>query len=1045
MNKRTAILTLFFFIANQVLGQSYYFRHYQVENGLSNSAVICCLQDAKGFLWFGTKDGLNRFDGYTFKIFRNNRDDSESIGNNFIHSMYEDKNGILWVGTDNGLYRYNATTENFTLLKGTLNNPVRDITMDGNGIMWFILGFTLYNYSHEGKLTNYDITKYFQTTSICTSTDGTLWASTSDRFLEKYNPSDNSFTSYDLFEHSAKTESHWIEKIYAAPNGSILIGTATQGAKIFDTKKSDYQDIIAHNSNGMELFVRNFLQASDQEIWIATESGIFIYNLVTKQTTNLQKKYNDPYSISDNAVYSFCKDKEGGIWASTYFGGVNYYPKQYTSFKKYFPVTNENSLSGNVVREIHEDHYGNLWIGTEDAGLNKLDTATGTFIHFKPTGIAGSIAYTNIHGLLVSNDTLWIGTFEHGLDLMNIKSGKVIKHYGTGSGDSSLKSNFIYCITKKNDGQIMLGTSIGAYTYNCKSDNFSPLPHLPLFNWYTALLQDEYGIIWAATYGNGLRFYNTKTNESGNFNYDPANKNSIASNRINSIFEDSDHNLWFGTEGGLCRYNRQSNNFITFSKGFPGNFILSILEDNYKNLWISTSGGLVCFNPASQHVTIYTTINGTLNDQFNFNSAYKDASGRMYFGSVKGLISFRPDEEIKNEFIPPVYITSFKVFDKELNISQNGSPLKKSITYTDKITLNYEQSTLSIGFAALSYTAPEMALYAYKMEGPDKDWTYLKRDRTAYFTHLSPGTYVFKVRASNSSGIWGGPETRLTIEILPPWWASNWAFGFYFLLGAFIIYAIIRYYHERAQAKNKRKFELLSIAKEKEMFNAKIEFFTNVAHEIRTPLTLIRGPLEKVIKKSDDNPDIQNNLKIMERNTNRLIDLTNQLLDFRQTEIDGFSLNFVKANITELLEETFIGFKSLADQKNLVFNLSLPKNTLYASVDLDAFNKILNNLFSNCIKYAEKEVRITLKPFSEADKFFIIDFKNDGFIIPDEMRDKIFEPFVRLKETKSQKGTGIGLALSNSLVQLHKGVLELKYPEKNFNYFSLSMPINQEN
>jgi len=1047
VNYKALIIALLFFIADTVCGQSYDFRYYQVENGLSNNATICCLQDKKGFLWFGTKDGLNRFDGYTFKIFRNTRGDSGSIGNNFIHGLYEDRNGILWVGTENGVYQYNAGTENFSLLKETESGPVRDITMDGSGNMWFISGFTLIKYSADKKLQYYPVENYFEATSVCTSPGGILWVSASDGQIRKYNASSDSFTAYDVFEHSGSENSKWIEKIYASTNGAILIGTGTHGAKIFDIKSSTFKDIITYNPDKTGIFVRNFLQTSYNEFWIATESGIFIYNLATKQIINLQKKYDDPYSISDNAVYSFCKDKEGGIWAGTYFGGINYYPKQYIAFKKFFPVTGENSLSGNVVREIHEDNNGNLWIGTEDAGLNKFDTATGIFTHFLPTGTRNSITYTNIHGLLINDNELWIGTFEHGLDIMNIKTGKVVQHYAADPGANELKSNFIYCITKKKDGAIMLGTTIGAYTYDPKNNNFNPLPQLPLHNWYTSLLEDENGTIWAGTYGNGLHFYNTKTNKTGNFIYDPANINSISSNRVNSIFEDSNKDLWFATEGGLCKYNRVKNNFKTFDikNGFPSNFILSILEDGKKNLWISTSKGLVCFDPATEKLITYTTINGTLNDQFNFNAAYKDKNGRMYFGSVKGLISFNPGDIKKNTFIPPVYITGFQVFNQELSIAAKGSVLKKSILYTDKITLAYDQSTVSIGFAALSYTAPEMSEYAYKMEGLDKNWTYLKRNRTAYFTHLSPGTYVFKVKAANSSGIWNEQETILTIEILPPWWAGRLAYGAYILAGILILWFVIWYYHKTNEAKNKRKFELLAIAKEKEIFKAKLEFFTNVAHEIKTPLTLIKGPLEKVIKKADDTPDIRNNLKIMERNTNRLIDLTSQLLDFRETEMHGFSLNFVKANISELLEDTYTGFKSLAEQKNLMFNLTTPPASLYAYIDLDAFNKILNNLFSNAVKYAETEADVCLLPFNETDNSFTIHFKNDGHLIPVDMRDKIFEPFFRLKETAKQKGTGIGLALCHSLVLLHKGAIQLKEPEKNLNVFSLTLPIQQQN
>lgn len=1028
--------------------QPYYFRHYQVENGLSNNAVICSIQDNKGFLWFGTKDGLDRFDGYSFKVFRSDPDDTGSLGNHFIHSLYEDPLGNLWVGTERGLYKYNATTESFALLKGTTFGPIRDIRMDGEGNLWFIQGFTLTKYKTvENDFVRYDPNIYFEATSICIGTDKNLWISSTLGELKKYNPATNSFQDFDVFQHSSPPVSKFIEKICATTNGHILVGTSNQGAKIFDIVSSTYNDILTYNPDKTEIFVRNFVQISDNEFWIATESGIFIYNLQHGVVANLKKTYNDAYSISDNAVYSFCKDKEGGIWAGTYFGGVNYYPKQFTPFKKFFPKIGENSLSGNVVREIHQDGSGNLWIGTEDEGLNKLDTATGIFTHFKPARNKGSISYTNIHGLLVNGDELWIGTFEHGLDLMNIKTGKVIQHYSVGSNQNSLRSNFIYCISKMSNEEIMLGTTRGAYLYHPESNDFSLLPGMPLNNWYTSLLKDDRGIIWAGTYGNGINFYNTTTKASGNFRYDLLNKNSLSSDRVNSIFKDSKKNLWFATEGGLCKLNREKNNFIRYTtkNGFPSNLILSILEDSNSILWISTSKGLVSFNPDTEQMITYTIMNGTLSDQFNFNSAYKDGDGRMYFGSVKGLISFHPDEFSQNKFIPPVYITGFQVFNQDLTIAQKGSPLTKSITYSDKVTLGYDQSTLSISFAALSFTDPEMSAYAYKMEGLDKNWTYLKTNRKAYFTDLAPGSYTFKVKASNSSGVWTEQETKLIIEILPPWWASSLAYGLYFFGGILLVYFLIRDYHTRTEAKNRRKIELLEIAKEKEIFQAKIEFFTNVAHEIRTPLTLIKGPLEKIIKKADLIPDLNNSLKIMEKNTNRLIDLSNQLLDFRQTEIKGFSLSFVKTNISELLDETYLNFKTLSDQKNLFFNIRFPSTPLYAYVDPEALNKIFSNLFSNALKYAREKVEIELLPFNVEDKLFTIAFKNDGYLIPYDKKEEIFQPFFRLKETEKQKGTGIGLALARSLTELHKGILELKEPDHYMNVFNLTLPIHQDN
>lgn len=1047
LRSKTFILAIFLLMTGPLLcGQPYYFRHFQVENGLSNNAVICSLQDKKGFLWFGTKDGLDRFDGYSFKVFRSDPDDSGSIGSNFIHCLYEDPDGALWVGTEKGLYQHDATTESFRVLRGTSSGQIRDIQRDKEGNLWFISGFTLCRYvPSKDTTTYYSIDQYFEATSLCRSSDGDLWISTSSGFVEKWVPANNSFTAFNLFTHSIQTPNKWIEKIYGTTDGAILAGSSIHGAKLFDIRHATYKDILTYNTDKTTIFARNFIQTSENEYWIATESGIYIYNIKTGSLTNLSKKYNDPYSLSDNAVYTFCKDKEGGIWAGTYFGGVNYYPKPYNSFKKIFPRSGENSLSGYVVREIHQDATGSLWIGTEDAGLNKLNTQTGVFTHFLPTGAKGSITYTNIHGLLVHGNELWIGTFEHGLDVMNIKTEKVIRHYSEGKGDHSLKSNFIYCLYETGEGEILTGTTRGAYVYDRSHDDFLLLPGMPVYNWYSSLLKDEKGIIWAGTYGNGVNYYNTQTKQGGNFRYDARHRNSLSSDRVNSIFEDSHRRLWFATEGGLCKFNPATNDFkrYTTADGLPTNFILSLLEDEKKNLWISTSKGLVCFNPLTGQMNTYTRDNGLLNDQFNFSSAYKDRKGRMYFGSVKGLICFHPDEFVRNAFIPPVYITGFQVHNKELPIGKKGSALQRSISYTDKITLPHDQSTFSIDFAALSYTAPERTEYAYKMEGLDQNWTYLQTNRKAYFTGLAPGNYVFKLKASNSSGIWNNGVTALDIQVLPPWWASPRAYFLYALCFLFIIYYLIRNYHHRVEERNRRKIEHLEVAKEKEIFQAKIEFFTNVAHEIRTPLTLIKGPLEKVMRKAG--AEIKDSLRIMERNTNRLIDLTNQLLDFRQTEIKGFSLNFVRANIAEMLEETFISFRPLAELKNLQFELDLPASPVFASVDTEAYIKILTNLFSNAVKYAEREVSVLLLPLQEEDNFFTIEIKNDGYLIPYEMKEKIFEPFFRLAATEKQKGTGIGLALSLSLVQLHKGVLLLKKPEGSVNTFSLTMPVHQDN
>ncbi|RYE36239.1 MAG: response regulator [Sphingobacteriaceae bacterium] len=1034
---------LLFLSAKFCLAQPYYFKHYQVENGLSNNTVYCTAQDKQGFLWFGTKDGLNRFDGYTFKTFRHDGGNPKSLGNNFIQTLYSDRQGVLWIGTSAGIYHYNARDESFIPVKTASAVAVRCIVKDSLDNCWFVGNNTVFSYQKSGqKLISYKPYQQFDATSITVTSNGEIWVSSTAGTLEKLDPATKTFTHADVFAHSKKVASNYIEKIFAADDCKIFVGTSTQGFKIFDAKNSTYQDVLTYNKNKTEIFVRDFLKYEDHEYWIATESGIFIYNTEKNTFLNLNKQYNDPYSLSDNAVYALFKDAEDGVWAGTYFGGLNYYPKQYSTFNKFYPRTDKNALLGNVVREMCKDHYGNLWVGTEDNGLNKLNAGQKTWTHYNPGG-KNSLSNTNIQGLLADGENLFVGTFDRGLDIMNIASGKIVHHYSAGPQSDQLKSNFVICYLKTKSGSILVGTSRGLYTYSVKKHNFSVTENLLRGDFICSLMEDEHGTVWVGTMHNGVHSFSLKNKQNTEIY---AIKEALKNTTLNDVFEDSRHQLWFATEGtGLWLFDPQKNSCKKFdsSNGLPANFIFRIEEDDHKNLWISTTRGLVSLNLISHNLKIYTKANGLLSDQFNYNSSFKDASGTMYFGCVKGMVSFNPNTFQTNSFEAPVYITGLQVFNKEIMVN-HSSLLSKSILYTHKISLKYDQSSFSIDFAALDFASPEMTQYKYKMQGLDNRWTYLKTNRKIYFTQLLPGHYTFMVNAANNEGQWNKHETRLEIEISPPFWVSIYAYLVYAMLFLLAFFYAVRRYHRRTREKNNRLIELLENDKEKQIYNAKIEFFTNVAHEIRTPLTLIKGPMEKVIKRSELVPDIQNNLKIMEKNTNRLLDLTNQLLDFRKTETNTFNLNFVKKNINELLDDLFISFKPIIEQKNLSYNLIKPNETLFAYIDTEAVNKILSNLFNNAIKYSEKNVEIELLPFTSESCNFSVEIRNDGHIIPQEMSEKIFEPFFRLKETEKHVGTGIGLSLSRSLAELHKGFLALKKPNGELNVFTLTLPIHQE-
>ncbi len=1043
MKPAVFIILLFLAYGVVVFSQPYSFRHYKVEEGLSYNAVICSYQDKKGFLWFGTKDGLNRFDGNNFKIFRHDPDDSTTIGNNFIKALHEGKNGILWIGTGKGLYSFDPSTETFKLFNKTLSNEVKDIQTDDYSNLWYIFGKELYKFNFKTRET----TKYNEdVTSICKTIDGHIWTASATGKLRKYNLADDLFESFDLFNKSKPVANKWIEDIYDTGKESILVGTANQGAKLFDIKLETYTDVPLHNPDGTEIYVRNFTHYTNDEYWIASESGIFTYNLKTNKATNLRKQKDNPYSISDNAVYTFTKDQEGGIWAGTYFGGINYCPNQSITFEKFFPRNDSRSISGNIVREICQDQYGNFWVGTEDAALNKFNPRTGSFIHFYPSVNATSISHSNIHALLTDGNYLWVGTYEHGLNKLDIPSGKVIKRYAADTGTNSLKSNFVVTAYKTRKGEILIGTWAGLFRYNPTGDDFTQIKYVPSTARVYSITEDHTGKIWICTKGNGVYWYDAGSNTKGNYTYDPHNDKSLSGMIVNNVYEDSYFNLWFATEdGGLSKFNTKTGNFKRYNTktGFPANFIFKILEDNNKNLWVSTSRGLICMNLVTEKIKIFTKANGLLSDQFNYNSGYKDQAGKLYFGSVNGLVAFNPQQIRDNKFIPPVYITSFQVANKELPVNKPGSPLKKSILFTSKIVLPYNKSSFSLDFSALSFTAPEMTEYSYKMKGLDKDWTYLKTNRKVYFTQLGPGNYTFLVKVSTNNSGWNFTPTQLYIEILPPFYASLWAYLFYTLVILLLIYQLIHYYHKKTETKNRRRIEILENEKEKEIYQAKIEFFTNITHEIRTPLTLIKGPVE-IVKKSDDVNEIKSHIKTIEKNTDRLLKLTNQLLDFRKTESKIYSLNFVRINVSELLEETHLRFKNAAEQKNIAFNLVIPAKQFYVYADPEALTKILSNLFSNAIKYAEKYIEVNLLPYLPNATGFCIEVKNDGYLIPDAMKDNIFKPFYRLNETANEPGTGIGLPLARSLAELHNGTLELDNPPKaRINTFRLTLPVHQ--
>ncbi|PZP41536.1 MAG: hybrid sensor histidine kinase/response regulator, partial [Pseudopedobacter saltans] len=788
------------------------------------------------------------------------------------------------VGTRIGIFRYYPIKEKFRLVCGT-EGEVTSIHKDATGMLWFISANTLTRFSEtQNEKTRFTL-KETSPTCICSTPKGEMYIGTSDGLIAEYKG--GSFVYFNLFKNSKESAPKWIERLYPTTNNKIMVGLANYGIKSFDCIKKSYEDVIIDEKNTKGIYARDFLQVSNGKIWIATESGIFVHDNANGTNTKVSNEKGNGYSLSDNAVYTLCLDKEGGIWAGTYSGGINYFNPKYSLFTKYFPQSSsKNRISGNVVREICPDKFGNIWIGTEDAGLNKLELKNNSITTFSSSIKEYAVSYPNIHGLLAIGKKLLIGTFEHGLDIMDIPSGVIEKHFPNSGSKNKLRSQFIVTLFQSKDSTIYVGTRSGLYNFSLETGEFTSICPLLQNSFIHTLTEDVNGKIWIGTMGNGLFTYNPKNKTIFSLSKNLSSLKNPGTQWITTVFQSKDRSVWIGTEGcGLIKQN--SNNSLesySINEDFPGATIYKILEDDLQNLWITTSGGLVHFNPKEKKILgIYTTSNGLLSNQFNYNSGYKGNNGTMYFGSVKGMVSFNPKEVQNDNFVPPIYISGITTGRTKIQLS----PSQKAFPFDPNVKLNSEESTFSIEFAALSFVSPEMMHYRYRMKGLNDKWIYTSLPK-AFFTSLPKGTYEFEVEVASENGKWIGNVSHLNVKVFPPFWQSNFAYTIYVLLMLTLIFFIIRSYRTVKLERIRRIAEHENFEREKESYHNKLSFLTSIAHEIRTPLTLIKAPLEKILKQVDELPNIQKYLFTMQRNTDRMITLSEELLDFRKTEIEAY-------------------------------------------------------------------------------------------------------------------------------------------------------------
>ncbi len=844
------IISLLSIVTN---GRSYYFSHYRNETGLSNNSVLACIQDKRGFIWFGTKEGLNRFDGFHFKIFLNNPSVSNCLVNNFVTSLSEDADGWIWIGTSKGICYYKPDNDYFGTIKSEgkeIEELILVVKADIKNCIWFATSSGIYKYEKgSNKLRYYPANQYFIPNSIDLTNSGDIWFCAADGKVYKYDERNDNFIGYNILTGKELSASVTLVNILDAGSYGMIISSDIAGLRQFEPNTGRVTSLFSNDYSWNNKLIRTTYLNNSEEIWVGTESGIYICSLKSGNVTNLQMVQTDPFSISNNAIRTINKDREGGIWIGTFYGGINYLPQENKPFEKFYPTGLPGALNANVVREIRADSNGNIWIGTEDAGLMKFDQKTKLFSNFTDGSNHIKLGSRNIQGLLVDADNLWTGTYDNGIYLINIPTEKITAHFYLGDGRSGLKTNSFITFLKTADGTIFAGSVVGLYRFNRETSSFKLMEGVAAGTFIHSLYEDHDRNVWIGTYGNGLFKYEKSSGFCKKILSGTGDSSNLAREHITSIYEDSNNRIWFTTEGNGFGYIEGETEKITRylpGKGIDFALYCAMLQDGHGNLWITSTRGLLCLDPNSNKFVTYTKDDGLLDNNFSYNSAYQDRNGKMYFGTVSGLISFNPADIKESTYNPPVYFTGFQVNGKEYMNNPTGAPDFKSILVNTKISLKHNQASFSIDFVSPSFTSPNLTRYKFIMEGSDPDWVLISGNRKVYYTNLSPGEYRFKVVSSSDSNVWSSNESLLDIRISPPFWRSLPFYALYILISVTIIYTLISFYLKKNVLEQQRKIDILETNKEREILNAKINFFTNITHEVRTPLTLIKGPLDRI-------------------------------------------------------------------------------------------------------------------------------------------------------------------------------------------------------
>ncbi|MGQ7947282.1 hybrid sensor histidine kinase/response regulator transcription factor [Flavobacterium sp. WC2509] len=1021
-----------FFSTSKSLAQTkpILFNHLDVTNGLSSNSVLSINQDSTGYIWLGTKYGLNRFDGRIFKVFKKDPKNKTSISSNgFIRKLVLDNNNNMWVASS-GLDLYHSEDNSFESVIPQ-GEDVLKVLQDVKGNLWIgSITQLKFKAANTKKIIPISIAKSgIEISELFEDNEHHIWVGTSAGLFELFFAHKKivikrHFSS--LFKSGASADQ--ITSIVQDESLKYWIGTKSNGIYLFDKKTSELSHFIKNSNNKNSLVnnnVRKIIRHKNGSLWIGTQDGLSILNPYTHLFINYQHDSANPHSLSQNSIHEIFQDKNGSVWIGTFFGGANVVYSVNTPFTIYQNYTEKNSISSNVISAIREDNKNNLWIGTEAGGLNYFNRSTQQFSSYKNSITnKNSLSSNLVKAIAIDKDqNLWIGTALGGLNFFNTKTSNFTVFKRNAKSSNSIASDNVNCLLLNKQNKLFIGTEIGLNIYDIAQQKFSfyatSANKVFLEKQITALFEDKKGAIWIGTpigiyayQGSKLLYRKFKDSSDKPFNYN-----------VNCFQEDSQGNIWVGTyHNGLALLNLKKNSYKIFNiaDGLPSDNILAITEDNETNLWISTDNGLVKYNRSLNSFRSFNILDGLPDNQFNINSFLNDSQGKIFFGTYNGLVSFNPNNIEKNTVAPNVVLSNLKLFNIPVEINDETGILKHDVNFSNTLTFDHSQNIFTIEFSALNFIKSNKNKYAYILDGFEKNWNYVDIPSATY-TNLPAGEYQFLIKSSNNDGVWNTHIKKINIKILPPVWETWWAYIIYFITAFVIAYYIIQFFKARAKLKQELYYEQLEAEHQQKEYQMKLDFFTNVSHEIRTPLTLILGPIEKLEQLTTENTQANKYALSIKNNTERLYRLVNELLDFRKADSGNLRLHFFEEDIVSSLKEIFEYFQTLAESKNITYTFKSSDPQILVYFDKDQIEKVFFNLLSNAFKFTPDQGTISLEIALSKRKVKIMVTDNGKGIAINNI-DDIFNNFYQADQSM---GTGIGLALSKSLIELHKGKIKV--------------------